>query len=80
MFSRYVKQISYVVADLNNFNALVCPRIRSNLQNIHQIYIEIIILQLSYHVPYQTSTPISVRYPIINQKGVEGWCGVLSEN
>ena len=25
-------------ADLNNFNALVCLRIRSNLQNIHQIY------------------------------------------
>ena len=80
MFSRYVEQIFYEVADLNNFNALVCPRIRSNLQNIHQLYIEIIILQFSYHVPYQTSTPISARYSSISQKGVEGWCGVLSEN
>ena len=80
MFSRYVRQISYEVTDLNNFNALVCPKIRSNLQNIHQIYIEITILQFSYHVPYQTSTPISTRYSCISQKGVEGWCGVLSEN
>ena len=80
MFSRYIKQISYEVADLNNFNALVCPRIRSNLQNIHQIYIEIIILQFSYHVSYQTSTPISARYSSISQKDVEGWCGVLSVN
>ena len=79
MFSRYVKQISYEVADYN-FNALVCLRIRSNVQNIHQIYIEIIILQFPYHVPYQTSTPISARYSTISQKGVEGWCGVLSEN
>ena len=80
MFSHYVKQVSYEVADLNNFNVLVCPRIRSNLQNIHQIYIEIIILQFSNLVPYQTFTPISARYPSISQKGVEGWCGVLSEN
>ena len=80
MFSCYAKQISYEVADLNNFNALVRPRIRSNLQKSHQIYIEIIILQFSYNVPYQTSTPISARYSSISQKGVDGWCGVLSEN
>ena len=71
MFSHYVKQISYEVAGLNNFNALVCPRIRSNPQNIHQIYIEIVILQFSYHAPYQTSTPISARFSSISQKGVE---------
>ena len=34
------------VADFNNFNAFVCPGIRSNLQNIHQIYIEIITVRL----------------------------------
>ena len=79
MISHYVKHLAYEVADLNNFNALVCPRIRSNLQNIHQIHIEINMLQLSY-VLYQTSTSISARYSSISQKGVEGWCGVLSEN
>ena len=79
MFLCYIKQISYEEADLNNFNALVCLRIWSNLQNIHQIYIEIIILQFSFHVPYQTSTPISARYSSISQKGVEGWCGVLKK-
>ena len=51
-----------------------------NLQNIHQIYIEIIILQFSYLDPYKTLTSISARYSSIIQKGVEGRFGVLSEN
>ena len=78
MFSRYVKQISYEVADLNNCISVSEDTVEStkHSSNTHRDYY----IAILYHVLYQTSTPISARYSSISQKGVEGWCGVLSEN